>query len=742
MKFSTVPAERAGDLQPTEAPAGDASPREAHAPASLMAGVILVCALVMIATLMTATNRHWLGLSFGIGEGGTVMVRAIADGGPDAVPAGAEVTRLFVPEAGLFVVPVETDLIQEPDFFESYDDFDTFMARQDRLARILAADRVGIELGDGSTVVVTPARSRPLSSLPADFWIQFVTGVAALLISGWIFAVRPRDAAPRIFFASGFAMVLSAHAAAIYSTRELALPAGLFQTLSLFNFLGALGFGGAAIALFLRFPRRLVSAPALAWVPLLIILAVASERLRLIDNQNTARYLPMAIEMGLILCCVAIQWWATRRAAADRAALRWLGLTITIGAGAFILIIAAPLLAGVEPPMSQGYAFGFFLLIYVGLALGLRRYRLFATGEWSFRVLYFAGASVALLLLDAAFLYVVDLEPKPAMGLALIAVCFAYLPFRDAIWRRTAGRPRMAESDLFRAVVGVAFDPSAAERAARWQSLLRELFDPLEIAPAGVPVTRARLVEEGGALRLPATADAPAYVLRYPHAGRALFSPSDLGLARQLSQFMSHADASRDAHERGALEERRRISRDLHDDVGARLLSALQQPDADGMRKLLRDAISDVRSIARALAGDRQPLATVVADLRHETAERLAAAGLALDWPLAIDGRLDAETVDHRVHRHFVSALREAVSNVIRHAGACRVSIGVSVVDGRLEVSVADDGVGVSGPIGGGNGLRNIEERVGQVGGRVHYPPVERGFVVAFEMPLRPVARS
>lgn len=737
MKPTTVPADRAGDLRQTKDNAG-----EAHTPASLMAGVILVCALFMVATVMAATSRPWLGLSLGIGAGGDVVVERIADGGPEAVPVGAEVKRLFIPDANLSVVPVATDLIQEPDYFDSYSDFDTFMARQDRMARILAAGRVGIELGDGSTVVVTPARSRPLSSLPVDFWIQFVTGISSLLISGWIFAIRPRDVAPRIFVASGLAMVLAAHAAAIYSARELALPAGLFQTLSLLNFIGSLGFGAAAIALFLRFPKRLVSARGLAWVPLLIVGAVITERMRLIDNQNTARYLPMAIEMGLILCFVAVQWWATRRDAADRAALRWLGLTVTLGAGAFILIIAAPLLAGVEPPMSQGYAFGFFMLIYVGLALGLRRYRLFAIGEWSFRVLFFAGASIALLLLDAAFLYVVDLEPEPAMGLALIGVCFIYLPFRDAIWRRTAGRPRMAESELFRAVVGVAFDPAASERAARWRSLLQELFDPLEIAPANVPVTRARLVDEGVALRLPATADAPAYVLRYPFAGRALFSPSDLGLARQLSQFMSHADASRDAHERGALEERRRISRDLHDDVGARLLSALQQPDADGMRKMLRDAISDVRSIARALAGDRQPLATVVADLRHETAERLDAAGVALDWAIDTEGRLDGETIDHRVHRHFVSALREAVSNAIRHAGARRISIRVAVLGGWLEVSITDDGIGVSGPIGGGNGLRNIEERVGQVGGRVQYPPTEQGFSVAFAMPLRPVARS
>ncbi|MDD3445136.1 MAG: sensor histidine kinase, partial [Zavarzinia sp.] len=474
-----------------------AFPGGARVPATLMAGVIMLCVAIMAGTLWAALDRPWLGVEFVVRSDGSVVIGRLSDDGPARdMPLGAVVKRIFAPGTSLSSTVTAFDLIPEPDFMPSYAELDRFMMRQGGLARILEAPRVGLELGDGTIFMADPV-SRPLTSLPGAFWIQFITGIGSLLIAGWVFAIRPRDGPPRLFIFSGIAMIASAHAAALYSTRELALPEALFQFLSLCNFAGALGFGGAAVALFMIYPKTLASPRVVLLVPLFGLAALAVERLRLIEVQNVARYLPMAVDMVAIVFVVAAQWYATRRDAADRAVLRWLGLTITVGAGCFILAIATPLLLGAQPAISQGYAFGFFLLIYVGLAFGLRRYRLFAIGEWSFRVLFFAGASLALLVLDAGMIYLLHLGPEPALGFSLLVVCFLYLPLRDWIWRHTVGRPRMAESELFRAVVGVAFDPRPGERAARWRALLRNLFDPLELEASPVPVRRAWIDMDG-----------------------------------------------------------------------------------------------------------------------------------------------------------------------------------------------------------------------------------------------------
>ncbi|PWR24007.1 sensor histidine kinase [Zavarzinia compransoris] len=736
------PAASSIDIAPVE---GSASARE---PATLMLWVVALCIAAVVGTMWSVLAQPWLGLHLGVAADGRVTVIAAAAGGPgSAVPAGSVLHGLSVPGGPVLALEAQ-DLTPEPDFITSYADLDRFMARQSALHAILGAGQVVLHYAgaDGAplALAVVPGE-RPLADLPVDFWVQFVTGIGSLLISGWVWSIRPRDWPPRFFIVSGVAMVMSAHAAAIYSSRELALDGILFQWLSAANFLGAMGFGAAAVALFLRYPMPLAATRHLVWLTLFVAVCFAADRLRLFDGQTTARYLPTATEMVSIVLAVAAQWLATRRDAAARAALNWLGLTISIGAGCFILIIGAPLLIGREPYMSQGYAFGFFLLIYLGVALGLRRYRLFAIGEWSFRVLFYGGAILTMLVLDAALLYVLHLGPEPSLGLALVFVGFLYLPLRDALWRRTVARRRMAEPELFRAVIEVAFGASAEERAGRWRALLERLFDPLEIAPLAEPPRIAQLRGDGTEMRLPPTGETGGLALRYPFGGRALFSLLHLNLARQLGLLMQHAEASRSAYERGVAEERRRISRDLHDDVGARLLSGLHKGDIGDMRKILREAIVDIRSIAGALAGDRLPLSVVAADLRHETFQRLDGTGIALDWPMN-PAAGEEVMVDYTLYRHFVSAAREIVSNAIRHSGASRLDIRLAWGGGLLRAAFADNGIGRAeaalGGIGragaapGGNGLRNLTARVGAVGGTIAFPPVAAGFAIEITLPL------
>lgn len=723
-----------GAEAPASSPA-ESAVGEAHTPALYMLGVVGLCLAAIVATLVLILSQPWLGLRFGETADGGVTIVDVAEGGPGAAIAPG--TRLVsLRGAGGGAVTLEaSDIIDEPDVLGTYAEVERFLRRQETLAAMLRGGEVSLDLGNGRVEVVRPT-SRPLLDLPADFWVQLLTGAGSLLICGWVYAVRPRDWPPRLFMISGIAMVVSAHAAAIYSSRELAIDAELFRTLSALNFLGSLGFGGTAMALFLLYPKPLVRPALLLLIPAVLVPVVLLDLFRIPENQSLLRYLPIAATMVLILAFVATQWYATRRDAAARAALRWLGLTISIGAGCFSLVIAAPALMGADPVMSQGYAFGFFLLIYLGIALGLRRYRLFAIGEWSFRVLFYGGAVFAMLTLDAGLVYLLQLGHESSLGLSLVLVAFLYLPLRDYLWRRTVARRRMPEAELFRAVVEVAFSASPAERAGRWQNLLARLFDPLELRPIRDPVGSVRLLNDGTEMRLPPTADGPALMLRHPFGGRSLFSPVHLGLARQITHLLAEAEVGRHAYERGATEERQRISRDLHDDVGARLLSGLHRGDIGETRKILREAIADIRTIAGALAGDRLPLSSVLADLRHETAQRVEAAGLALDWPLADEALMPDVMVDYALYRHLVSAVREVISNTLRHAKAQRIAVTIDWDNRRLRANITDDGIGLVGK-GTGNGLRNLSDRMAEIGGWIDFPPVEQGTRVTLAIPLQ-----
>ena len=714
-------------------------------PNRIMQTAALICVGACILVFWLALHQPWLGVTLQAQpDGNGVRVVAVDPDGPARMlPVPSRLIAIGAADASDGRIALEPgDLSEEPDMIESFNAIARFMERQSALARLLSQPRVVLyaEAERGAyEVIVSPARARPLSDLPSAFWVQLVTGLGSLLLGAWVLALRPRDLPTRLFTLAGVMILISAYAAAIYSARELAVDGALFRALSALNHIGALGFGAAMISLFLVYPRRLVQ-PRVLWIPLAVTEAIlAADILRLQDDQTLVSQLPTLLYMLAIVVLVGVQWFATRRDPRGRAALRWLGLSVIVGAGAFVVLIIAPILVNAAPVMQQGHAFGFFLLIYAGLALGVSRYRLFDLDEWAFRVMFYTGGVALLLAVDALLLYVMHLQHDVSFSIALLALAFIYLPARDSLRARLQPRSRVESHELFREVVDVTFAATAQERSERWHGLLRRLFDPLVMTPLEHAVADIEIGQEGLEVRLPAVADTPSLQLRYPWRGQKLFGSSDRDLARELVRLMRYVEVSRDAFERGGVEERRRIARDLHDDVGARLLSGLYKTEVIDTHRVLRDALADIRTIVSGLSADHLPLGQVIAALRHEAGERLAAAGIELQWPLAAADE-SARLLDYRVYRSIVSAHREIVSNVIRHAGATQVDVTVTQEEHTLSITIADDGIGIdptdANGRADGNGLRGIIRRLADLGGSCTVLPAARGSTIRISLPL------
>jgi two-component system sensor histidine kinase DesK len=167
------------------------------------------------------------------------------------------------------------------------------------------------------------------------------------------------------------------------------------------------------------------------------------------------------------------------------------------------------------------------------------------------------------------------------------------------------------------------------------------------------------------------------------------------------------------------LAERERIARDLHDLLGhtlsvvalkSELAGKLIDRDTDAARVQIRE----VEGVAReALAQVREAVIGIrMTGLQAE----LASARLAL---LAADARLDQRLaplpLEAEVEQTLALAVREAVTNIIRHADARRVEVELSAETDRVLLSIGDDGRGgVDRP---GNGLTGMRERLAAVGG-------------------------
>ena len=709
-------------------------------PTAVPLAAVLVGLLSAMLVLFLALGQPWLGLRLTGTENGVILDRVHPDG--PAAQAG------LTAGAGLATLGPETpepgDLLEEPDMLPSFAAYDRFIERQVALAQALR-DPGGVVLGleGGRSVTVQPADWRPIWTLPVAFWAQLVTGLFGFWLGGWVLGTRRGGKAEWFLFLAGAGLLLSALAAAVYSTRELALPGGLFRVLSATNHLGALLFGAGMIGLFLVYPVRLVRRRWLWPGPVLLLLWWTANQMRLLPDPATGFQLPVALALLAIAVCIACQYRATRHDPRARAALRWFGLSVLTGAGAFVLTVIVPVLLGLEAALPQGLAFLFFLPIYGGLALGVMRYRLFDLDDWSFRILFYMGAVVALVVLDAGLIAIVALDRAPAFGLSLLVVALLYLPLRDGLARRMLRRAGRGEVAVFRAVADVALTPPGQSRVERWHAMLREEFDPLTIAPDLSPVSQPALAEDGAVLRLPPVDTLPGVVMTWARGGRALFSTAELGRAQDIVTMLAETAASRRAYEQGVTEERARIAQDMHDNIGIQLMGALHSPSVERKDVLIRETLGDLRDIiSNANRGDL-PLQDLLADLRASLGEHLSSAGITLDW--TTHGEADA-TLTPR-HAHAVrSILREATGNALRHSGADRIGVEVSVAGKQLSLSVRDNGRGFDpeapGPTGqgnGGNGLSNMRVRATGLGGRVSVVSQPNGGTeVRADLPLAP----
>ncbi len=710
-------------------------------PTTLLLGVILLCVATALTGVWMATSPAWLGAAFEGKPGGAIVITALTPDGP-LNRAGAKVGERLAgvamvgdgPAAALHID--EIGGLNAPDTQAASDEQHR---RQGLFAKALEARPLVLRLAgaDGVQRAVTlDGRTRPLTQLGAEFWANLMFGLVAALIVGWVWALRPRDLATQLFALTGLSMLAFTFGWAVHASVELVQDQATAMTVAWLNMAGAVAYGGAMIAFFLAYPKRVTRLPVMLLAPICVLLWALTPLLPGNPARETTGQAATSIEMALIIVAIVIQAFASRKDPAAMAATRWLGLSVVIGAGAFIGNVAVPIALGRAPFLDPRFSLGFFVIIYVGMAVGLRRHKLFQLDQWAFRILFYLGAGAALLVLDGLLIAALGTSAQTALGVSLLIVAFVYLPFRDVLWRLTIGRRTMKDHEMFAAVADVALIHGVEARGQAWKALLAKVYEPLEVTPGSPTQAAVEILEEGVGLGLPAAAGTTALTLRFPFRGRGLFGTAQVQLAEQLVGLLAQIEEGRDAYARGVVEERLRIARDLHDDVGARLLSGLHRQDLNQTREAMRGAIGDLRSIVSGLSGHDLPLEAVLADLRHETAERLEAAGLTLDWPPVELADPDV-TAPYRVYKNLTSAVREVVSNAIRHAGAATVAVTVHEADGRLELTLSDDGVGLPREPGGRrSGLANLERRLGEIGGAVEIPDTERGTVIRLSAPI------
>jgi signal transduction histidine kinase len=166
--------------------------------------------------------------------------------------------------------------------------------------------------------------------------------------------------------------------------------------------------------------------------------------------------------------------------------------------------------------------------------------------------------------------------------------------------------------------------------------------------------------------------------------------------------------------------ERKRIAGDLHDDLGAKLLTIVHTSESERISTLAREALEEMRLSVRGLTGKPMRLADALADWRAETVLRLGQANIEADWRSLLE-----ETDQLLPARGFVQTtriLREAVSNIIKHSGASHCKVRCAISDRQFGLTIQDNGKGIpmelDGKLDRGHGMSSMKYRAKQMQGQ------------------------
>jgi signal transduction histidine kinase len=204
--------------------------------------------------------------------------------------------------------------------------------------------------------------------------------------------------------------------------------------------------------------------------------------------------------------------------------------------------------------------------------------------------------------------------------------------------------------------------------------------------------------------------------------------------ANQAAINIEHARLNQQAGQVAVLEERQRLARELHDSVVQSLYSMTLYADAAalalaaGKRDVTLNHLQELRNTARGamhemrlLIFELHPPALeqegLVTALRVRLAAVEARAGLKTELEVQGERRLPI-AIEQELYR----IAQEALNNVMKHAGAQRVSIRLQFTERLVRLQVSDDGIGfdpLTARTGGGLGLHSFEERAVKVGGRL-----------------------
>lgn len=171
-----------------------------------------------------------------------------------------------------------------------------------------------------------------------------------------------------------------------------------------------------------------------------------------------------------------------------------------------------------------------------------------------------------------------------------------------------------------------------------------------------------------------------------------------------------------------ANQEKQRIYQDLHDDVGSKLVSIIHSKGKDNSQDIARSALVSLRESVANSKNISESLSELIESIIDEAEIRCTSSSLTFE---STQDNFEGIEFNADINRHISRIIREAVTNIIKHAQAKQVIFKFEKFESGIGITVKDDGLGINPSAEFGSGIENMRHRAKVIGASIEWSLAE-----------------
>ncbi len=612
-------------------------------PVRAIAMILVFCAVVQGLVVYLLLQQPWMGLRLEPDPlSGHVRVVAVLDDSPTTglIPLDTVLTTLQI-EGEDNALPLTPALFLSPFFNATYADYQAYLQSQSAIYLALRAGKpITVMSMAGERYPLRAKQSTPWHAIPLGTWFFSLLFITVPVLSTFVWSYQPKKLAPALLLYAGIGYYLFYMIGTLNISKELAFSGVLSEVLAVSEFFFLAVYIFSFTILFSCYPSNIIKKYWLYGFALFLSFFIVNFHFGWVDFYGHNFLIPSFSGFIFALVLSQIQVIKNKHEPASRMAARLMQMSIIFPFFPIMLLYVLPLMLGADPIISIHVVRVLGIAVFIGVTVGILRFRLFDAEYWWLRSWLWLAGGVLVIFIDLLFVSVLHMTQLYSLSLAVLVTGFLYFPLRQWLLGKLMPLESGSVQDFlptFNQVMKGAISTDEFEQ--RWQAVLRLRFQPLNLAVLPHPVQVASLAEDGLHMDVPSLSGINGYRLTGKQRGMRLFGKANVKVIAPLLDIARIASNASDIRQQAVLKERTRIMHDLHDTVGAKLLTLTHLLPSPQHKQVAQELLQTLRAmISLTLRTTPLHLDEYLADWRGEVMEVMDFNRVAFAWQ--VDPRL------------------------------------------------------------------------------------------------------